>query len=115
MKSWQGQSVDDRLMPFSNGDAVTRIFLQRHDACIATIDKRRTHADTASSRTAASILATSIFRIFIIASNARFAASPPLAIAAVRTRGVICHDRPHLSLHQPHALSVPPLPTIAFQ
>ena len=29
-------------------------------------------------------------------------------------RGVICHDNPHRSLHQPHALSWPPLPTIAF-
>ena len=66
-------------------------------------------------RTAASILATSIFPISIIASNARFATSPPLAIASVRTRGVTCHDRPHLSLHQPHALSAPPLPTMAFQ
>ena len=28
---------------------------------------------------------------------------------------MICHDTPHLSLHQPHALSWPPLPTIAFQ
>ena len=73
------------------------------------------HADTASPRTAASILATSIFCISIIASNARFAPSPPLAIASVRTRGVICHDRPYLSLHQPHALAAPPLPTIAFQ
>ena len=31
------------------------------------------------------------------------------------TRGVICQDTPHLSLHQPHALSWPPLPTMAFQ
>ena len=66
-------------------------------------------------RTAASIFATSIFCIVSIASNARFATSPPLAIASVRTRGVICHDRPHLSLHHPHWLSAPPLPTIAFQ
>ncbi len=35
-------------------------------------------------------------------------------IAAVRARGVICHDSPHLSLHQPHALSWPPFATIAF-
>ena len=67
------------------------------------------------ARTAASNLATSIFPISIIAANARFATSPPRAIASVRTRGVICHDRPHLSRHQPHALSSPPLPTIAFQ
>ena len=65
--------------------------------------------------TAASILATSIFCIAIVASNARFATSPPLAIASVRTRGVICHNRPYRSLHQPPSLSAPPLPTIAFQ
>ena len=77
---------------------------------------RRSYAGVAcASRTAASILATSIFRIVIIASNARFATSPPFAIASVRTRGVICHDSPHLSFHQPHALSWPPLPTMAFQ
>src|SRR5262245_1328293 len=64
---------------------------------------------------AASIAATSIFLIPIIASKARFASAPPAAIASIRTRGVICHDTPHLSLHQPHALSWPPLPTIAFQ
>src|ERR1700704_2249174 len=75
----------------------------------------RAPVDPTYPRTAASIAATSIFFIRIIASNARFATSPPLAIASVRTRGVICHDRPHLSLHQPHALSAPPLPTIAFQ
>jgi len=28
---------------------------------------------------------------------------------------VISQDKPHLSLHHPHALSVPPLLTIAFQ
>ena len=37
------------------------------------------------------------------------------ASASVSTRGVICQERPQRSLHQPHALSVPPLPTIAFQ
>jgi hypothetical protein len=37
------------------------------------------------------------------------------AIASVSTRGVICQETPHLSLHQPHALSWPPLPTMAFQ
>ena len=62
-----------------------------------------------------SIFATSIFPIVSIASNARFATSPPCAIASVSTRGVICHDTPHLSLHHPHALSCPPFPTIAFQ
>ena len=37
------------------------------------------------------------------------------ASASVSTRGVICQDTPHLSLHQPHWLSSPPLPTMAFQ
>ena len=64
---------------------------------------------------AASIVAMSIFRIVIIASNARLAAARSgSASAAVRARGVICHDRPHLSLHQPHSLSWPPFSTIAF-
>jgi hypothetical protein len=58
--------------------------------------------------TAASAFATSIFPIGIIAANAPFATSPPLAIASVSTRGVICHDRPHLSLHQPHWLWIEP-------
>lgn len=50
----------------------------------------------------------------IIASNTRRAASGSgSAIASVSTRGVICHDTPHRSLHQPQALSWPPLPTIA--
>ena len=51
----------------------------------------------------------------IIASNARFASPPPAASASVSTRGVICQETPHLSLHQPHALSWPPLRTMAFQ
>ena len=45
-------------------------------------------------RTAASMAATSIFRIVIIASNARLATSPPVAIASVSARGVICHEAP---------------------
>ena len=66
-------------------------------------------------RRAASILATSIFFIVIMASKARLASAPPAAIASVSTRGVICQERPQRSLHQPQALSLPPLPTIAFQ
>jgi len=66
-------------------------------------------------RLAASIAAMSIFTIPIIALNARSAAAGSgSAIAAVRTRGVICHDSPHLSLHQPQTLSSPPFSTIAF-
>src|SRR6202044_1869549 len=64
-------------------------------------------------RRAASIAAMSIFFICIIASNARLAAARSGSVTAlVRTSGVICQDTPHLSLHQPHALSWPPLPTI---
>ena len=66
------------------------------------------HASTmpSQSRRAASIAAMSIFFICIIASNARFAAAGSgSVIALVRAIGVICQDNPHLSLHQPHALS----------
>ena len=62
-----------------------------------------------------SIAATSIFFMSIMTSKARFASAPPAASASVSTRGVICQERPHLSLHQPQALSSPPLPTMAFQ
>ena len=58
----------------------------------------------------------SIFFIVIIASKARLAAARSgLAYAPVNAIGVICQAMPHLSLHQPHSLSRPPLPTIAFQ
>jgi len=58
----------------------------------------------------------SIFFICIIASNARLATAGSGSVTAfVRTTGAICHENPHLSLHHPHALSWPPLPTIAFQ
>src|SRR5687768_17514308 len=66
-------------------------------------------------RRAASMVATSIFFIGIIASKARLASAPPAASASVSARGVICHERPQRSLHQPHWLCWPPLPTIAFQ
>jgi hypothetical protein len=67
------------------------------------------------ARRAASIAAMSIFFIVIIASKAPLASPPPAASASVSARGVICQERPQRSLHQPHWLSVPPLPTIAFQ
>jgi hypothetical protein len=58
----------------------------------------------------------SIFLIVIIASIARFAAAlSELEIACISTRGVICQEKPHLSLHQLHSLSCPPPSTIAFQ
>jgi hypothetical protein len=58
--------------------------------------------------------AMSIFFICIIASNARLAAARSGSVTAfVNARGVICQDRPHLSLHQPHARSSPPLLTSA--
>src|SRR6185312_559387 len=66
-------------------------------------------------RRAASIVAMSIFFMVIIASKARLAAARSGSeTASIKARGVICHDRPNLSLHQPHSLSAPPLPTIAF-
>ena len=69
-----------------------------------------------SPASAASIVATSIFRIVIIASNARLAAALSwLVVASSSTRGVICQEKPQRSLHQPHRLSSPPLPTIASQ
>ena len=46
------------------------------------------------ARRAALIAAMSIFFMPIIASNARFASSPPAASASVSTRGVICRRRP---------------------
>lgn len=51
----------------------------------------------------------------IMAVNARRASAPPAASAAVSTRGVICHAMPQRSLHQPQALSCPPLSTMAVQ
>jgi len=69
-----------------------------------------------SPRRAASIVAMSIFPIVIIASMARFAAARSgSVVASISTRGVICQENPQRSLHQPQALSLPPLPTIAFQ
>src|SRR6185369_768383 len=48
----------------------------------------------------------SIFFISIIAATTRLAAARSGSVAAlVRAIGVICQDRPHLSLHHPHALS----------
>src|SRR5690606_18580632 len=74
------------------------------------------HPMKAQPRRAASMAATSILPISIIASNARLAAAGSGSlIACVNAMGVICHDTPHLSLHQPQALSSPPLPTMAFQ
>jgi hypothetical protein len=66
-------------------------------------------------RRAASMAAMSIFFIVNIASKARFPSPPPAASASVSARGVICQESPQRSLHQPHWLSAPPLPTIAFQ
>src|SRR5262245_65149507 len=78
--------------------------------------RRSAYASTVAPLKAASIAATSIFRIGIMASNARFAAAlSGLVVASSRTRGVICQEKPHRSLHQPQALSSPPLSTIAFQ
>lgn len=65
---------------------------------------------TTQPRRAASIAAMSIFFLVIIASNARLAAARAgSVIACVKAADVICRDTPHLSLHQPHALSCPRL------
>src|SRR3984893_15050704 len=64
---------------------------------------------------AASIAAMSIFPIVLIAIIARLAAARSgSVVAASSARGVICHEKPQRSLHQPHALSWPPLLTMAF-
>jgi hypothetical protein len=47
--------------------------------------------------------------ISIIVLKARLASAPPAAMASVNTRGVICQEIPQRSLHQPQALSSPPL------
>jgi len=104
-RQWRGRLIDDG-------------FLLDTKEIAAPAAARQTEAAArreAQPRSAASIVAISIFLMVIIASNARLALSPPAAIAWVSTRGVICHDTPHLSLHHPHALSCPPLPTMAFQ
>ncbi|WHZ25823.1 MAG: hypothetical protein OJF51_000618 [Nitrospira sp.] len=65
---------------------------------------------------AASIAAMSIFVLFIIASKARSATAGSWSVMAlVSAACVICHDLPHLSLHQPHALALPPQLAMAFQ
>ena len=76
-------------------------FFPRNRTAFGTLDPE----SPSHPRRAASMAATSIFPIVIIASNARLASSPPAAIASVSTRGVICHESPQRSLHQPHALS----------
>ena len=57
----------------------------------------------------------SILRMFIIASNARLAAAwSGSLIACNKAAGVICQEMPHLSLHQPQALSLFRNKTIIF-
>jgi hypothetical protein len=89
------------------------IFPTQNDDLVAS--RPRAGAARRQPRRAASMVATSIFFMDIIASKARLASAPPAAIASVSARGVICQERPQRSLHQPHALSWPPLRTIAFQ
>jgi len=70
----------------------------------------------ASPRRAASIAAMSILRMDIMAVIARLAAAASgSVVAASSARGVICQENPQRSLHQPQALSAPPLSTIACQ
>lgn len=52
---------------------------------------------------AALIAAISIFFMVIIAVNTRLRTAGSLSLMpSVSAAGVICHDKPHLSLHQPH-------------
>ena len=103
----------------------TNVTLRHQVSCRNSTEEapilRRTHvgvarlgagSSSARRRAPASIFATSIFCISIIAANARLAPSPPLAMASVRTRGVICHDRPRQPACTRGALSAPPLPTM---
>lgn len=89
-------------------------------ADVVHADKRNVAAPTELAsrrqpRNAASIAAMSIFFISIMASNAHLAAAGSRsAMAAIRMRGAIYHDSPHLPVHHPHALVWPPCPTMAF-
>mgnify|MGYP005812021743 CR=1 FL=1 len=66
----------------------------------------RVVAGKGQPRLAASIPATSIFFIFIIALKTRWrTAGSGSAIPCVSTTGVICQEMPQRSLHQPHWLS----------
>src|SRR4029453_2109458 len=78
--------------------------------------RRRSYALTLSPPAAASILAMSVFFLSILASKARldFVLSGSV-VSSISTRGVICQEKPHLSLHQPHMLSSPPFLVMASQ
>lgn len=54
------------------------------------------------------ISAMSIPALDIRAANARVVSAPSADMALESARGVICHERPQRTLHQPHAVSVPP-------
>ena len=63
---------------------------------------------------AATMRATSIFTMVIMASKARLAATGLGSDnASVSWRGTICQESPQRSLHQLHWLSLPPSPTMA--
>src|SRR5687768_7064347 len=115
-----GQRIDVLHMVVPDPDLVSRQLpeaVERAQRVVIVVKNGDLHLSwPPQPRRAASIAAMSIFLISIIASNARLAAARSgSVIACVRAIGVICQDRPHLSLHQPQALSWPPLPTIAFQ
>jgi len=99
-----GESVHAAFLPLANRGS-RRVWRWKR---LPLTLKARTDGTVAKRqpRRAASIFAMSIFLIVIIASNARLAAARSgSVIAARRTRGVICQETPHLSLHQPHSLS----------
>src|SRR5258707_15617061 len=63
-----------------------------------------------------SIAAMSIFFIVIIACMARCAFAGSLSLIMRKSGvGAICHDRPYLSLSQPHCDSCPPSAVSVFQ
>src|SRR5437868_66476 len=119
--AWRRSSKDtDResfeLHPEMPHATVRRQSVDRNERRRCAHDDIAVRKKHSQPRRAASIAAMSIFFICIIASKARFAAAGSgSVIACVRAIGVICQDNPHLSLHQPHALSWPPLLTTAFQ
>jgi hypothetical protein len=97
------------LLSFNNDDDETQVChgtrcggLRRDGARCDEVRQEEIKKIFLQPRRAASMAAMSIFFIPIIAWKARFASSPPAASAPVSTRGVICHEIPHLSLHHPH-------------
>ena len=80
----QVRNIDDTLAHLYSIGSIKCTIQQKHSTYLANIFDADLSFDAMKHqpRRAASIVATSIFRIFIIASNARFASSPPAANAS---------------------------------